>query len=516
MTLRNLLIGIAVLVASFVGATLLMNVLWPKPLSEGRPALAAVPPLQPLSGTSTVVAPAAVALPAIRDALEAQAPRNLAGKRDTPIAPMLADADISWTIGRGPVSLAGRTEALTITTPLNGSFQARGQIGSQVGALGGAIGNIVGGSIGQQAQSLAGKAFDQRADVRGTVTVTSRPTLAANWRLAPNLAAQVNVADVAIPVAGFRISVAREIKPFIDSAVSEQTAALEARVRNDPFIENAARAEWAKLCRSIPLGAAGSGMPNLWLELRPTRAFAMQPKIDAKAVNLTLGVEAQTRVVPNETKPNCPFPAQLEIVPQAAQGRITIGIPIDMPFTEVTRLLDAQLKGKTFPQDGSGSYETTIRQAALAASGDRLVISLRVTVRQKSFFSFGADAVVHVFGKPVLDTADQTLRFADIDLDVQSEAAFGLIGAAAKAAIPYLRRALADQAAIDLKPFAADTKKRMAASVAEFTQQGKGMKASVTVDDLKLVGIAFDDKTLRVIADAVGTVNVAVTSLAVP
>jgi hypothetical protein len=37
---------------------------------------------------------------------------------------------------------------------------------------------------------------------------------------------------------------------------------------------------------------------------------------------------------------------------------------------------------------------------------------------------------------------------------VQSQAAFGLLGAAAQAAVPYLQKALADQAVIDLKPFA--------------------------------------------------------------
>ena len=66
----------------------------------------------------------------------------------------------------------------------------------------------------------------------------------------------------------------------------EQTTALETRLRNDPFIENAARTEWTKLCRSISLGAAGQGMPNLWLEVRPTHAIAAQPKIDSNAVTL--------------------------------------------------------------------------------------------------------------------------------------------------------------------------------------------------------------------------------------
>ena len=50
------------------------------------------------------------------------------------------------------------------------------------------------------------------------------------------------------------------------------------------------------------------------------------------------------------------------------------------------------------------------------------------------------------------------LRLTDISLDVDSEAAFGLLGAAAKAAIPYIQDALEQNAQIDLKPFAASAR----------------------------------------------------------
>ena len=109
--------------------------------------------------------------------------------------------------------------------------------------------------------------------------------------------------NVILPIAGLKLSVANQVKPFLDNAVRNQTGALETRLRNDRFIENAARGEWIKLCRAIPLGTAGQGMPNLWLEVRPTRAIAAQPKIDANAVTLLLGVQAETRIVPTETKP---------------------------------------------------------------------------------------------------------------------------------------------------------------------------------------------------------------------
>ena len=514
MNLRTIIAGVIVVVVAFAGATLILNVLWPSALQEARPSLASVPPLPPLAGTSTVLTPAAIAMSTIRDALEAQAPRNLSGHPQNPVSQLLQAAELNFTINRGPLNVSGRPDALVVTTPLSGTFQARGTITGAANALGGAIGNIIGGNIGQQVQGLTGKTFDQHADIHGTVTALARPTIAPNWRLAPNLTAQVNVTDVALPIAGIKLSVSNEVKPVLDNMVREQTGGLEARVRNDPFIENAARAEWAKLCRAISLGAAAQGVPDLWLEIRPVRAIAAQPKIDANAVTLLVGVQAETRIVPSETKPNCPFPAQLDIVPQANEGILDIAVPIDIPFTEVSRLIEAQVKGKTFPEDGSGSFATRIKQAAVAASGDRLLISLLVNVKKRGFFALGADATVHIWGKPVLDANAQILRFTDVALDVQSQAAFGLLGEAAKAAVPYLQKTLGDQAVIDLKPFAEDAKKRMAAAVGDFTGANGGVSANVVIDDLRLLGIAYDDKSLRIITDAKGNVSVAISSLA--
>jgi hypothetical protein len=509
------IVAIALLLAVFFfGALFVMNSLWPTTAPSRRPALAAVPPLETVTRSSVIVAPVAVAQSAIRDALEAQAPRNLAGKKDNPLSQLLSNADIGWTVSRGPLSVAGRSDALVVSTVLNGTLHVTGQLGNVAGSLSGNLGGLINQSLGQNLQRLTGKTIDQRADFRGNVTVSSRPGLTANWRLEPNLTAQVSLADASMSLAGVPLNVGNEVKPFLDRAVNEQVNALQGRLRDDPVLEQTARREWDKMCRSIPLRAAGTGLSNLWLELRPTHAFAAQPHVDPTAVILTIGVQAETRIVPTETRPSCPFPAQLEIVPRTEQGRVNIAVPIDIPFTDIDRLLEAQLIGKTYPQDGSGPVEITVRRASLAASGDRLLISLRVKAREKrSWFGLGAEADIHVWGRPVLDSAQQLLRLTDIELDVQSEAAFGLLGAAAQAARPQLRDALAERAVIDLKPFAAEAKKEVAAAVADFGKQESGVRIDAAINDLRLVGIAFDATTLRVIAEAAGAVKVAVSSI---
>src|SRR4029077_668728 len=219
--IRTILVAGFIVVISFIGASALLNVLSPSAtsLQQGRPALVAVPPLKPLTGTSTVLAPAAIALSAIRDALDAQAPRNLSGKPQNPVSQLLSNAELNFNIARGPLTVTGRPDALVVVTPLTGQFQATGTIASGAHAVGNQISNLIGGSVGQAAQNLAGKAFDQHADIQGTVTTTSKPTIAPNWRLAPNLSAQVNVVDVILPIAGLKLSVAGQVKPFLENAV---------------------------------------------------------------------------------------------------------------------------------------------------------------------------------------------------------------------------------------------------------------------------------------------------------
>jgi hypothetical protein len=509
------IVAVAVLiVAGSFGVTLVvLDALWPS--ATVRPVVVgAMAPLPAVSRTSVVIAPTAIALTAIREAVDRKAPRNLAGKRDNPLSNALGKADIGWTLTRGPLSVVGSPEAIAFSTPLNGVLRTTGALADGAGSATGKLTSALSASLGRDVQGLTGRTLDQRADLRGTVTMTSRPILSPNWRIEPNLMAQVAVGDTSVSIAGVRVRVGSEIKPLIDKAVGEQVAALEARLRADPFVEAAARREWAKMCRSVSLKSAAKDAPDLWMEMRPIRAFAAQPRIEAQALVVTLGVEAETRVVPVQTTPNCPFPRELAIVPPLEDGRIAVAVPIDMPFTEVNRIVAGQLIGRDFSAPGA-AVAATVLDAQVTPAGDRLLISLRIKAReQTSWFGLGAEASVNVWGRPVLDPAMQTLRLADIVLDVDSQAAFGLLGTAARAAIPYLQAAIEENAKVDLAPFAADARRAIEASLADFRRSTAGVEVEAGITGVRLAAIAFDAKTLRVVAEAEGTAKVAITSLA--
>jgi hypothetical protein len=160
MRLRTILIGAAIVAASFLAASVAMQMLTPPSSSDQRPALADVPPLKQVSRTSTIVTPTAIALTAIRDALEAAAPHNLTGKRENPISQLLSNADIGWTIARGPLAVTGRPDTMAVSTALNGTLHVTGQIAAQVGNVGGALGGIINQNLGQGLQNLTGKTLD--------------------------------------------------------------------------------------------------------------------------------------------------------------------------------------------------------------------------------------------------------------------------------------------------------------------------------------------------------------------
>jgi hypothetical protein len=513
--LKTISIALAVVAISFVVSLKVMDFVAPRGTVR-PPALVELPPLPPAPRASTVMAPIAIALSAIRDAADRGAPRNFSGKADNPVSQILQNADIGWTASRGPITATGAQDVLSLATPLTGTLNVTGSLSSKAtGAVGDALGGLLGGNVAKQIGSVNIKNLNASAEIKGNVAITAQPKIAANWRIEPNLAAQVNLGDTSLNMAGARVNVPAQVKPLIDRNVAEQIALVQARMRNDSTFEQNARTQWAKACRSIPLQGSGasSTLPALWLELRPTRAIAAQPRVDASAVTLTLGIEAETRITPVETKPACPFPAAITIVP-ATPGRVAIGVPIDMPFTEINKIIEAQFAGKTFPEDGSGAVDVTVKRASVAASGNRLLISLLVNAKeQKSFLGLGGEANVHIWGRPVLDQAQQTLRLTDVELAVESEAAFGLLGAAARAAMPQLQKALAEKATVDLKPFASNAQKKIAAAIADFQKNEDGVRVAAEITKLRLAHIAFDSKTLRVIAEAEGAINVYVSAL---
>ena len=513
MRFKYLAIAVLVLIGSFFISLQAMDWMWPPRAT--KPVLVKLPPLPPAARQSEFIAPVTIPLGVIASALERATPREFAGKADNPASQILTNADIDWHITRGIITANGAQNALTISTPLNGKLTVTGSLSTAAGSpLNNALGNLFGAKTAQQLGNISIKSLNANAAINGTATATSRPRLTPDWHFDPQLTAQVTLANNSLSVAGAKVAVPAQVKPVIDKTVNEQIGRLQQRLRTDESFRRAMQQQWARSCKSIPLPSPAPGTPPLFLEMRPVKAMAAQPQIDNAAVRLSVGLQAETRIVDHETTPQCPFPAALDIVPALNQGRVNIGVPIDIPFAQLGKIAEAGLKGRTFPEDGSGAIAARIKSVDIDASGNRLLVSLLVHVKEKaSWFGFGADATVRIWSRPVLDADAQVLRLTDLSVAVTSDAAFGLFGTLAQRAAPYLQQALQEHATIDLKTLSSGAQQKLAAIIKGLQTEQNGAKVAASVTRVRLGEVLFDSSKLRVGVEASGTLNVTVTQL---
>src|SRR3954454_9207620 len=129
MRLKPILIAVAVIAVSFFISLKAMD--WRSPGGGNAPKLVELPPLPAVPRTSTIIAPVAITLNAIRDAADRGAPRNFAGKAANPAEQILQNAEIGWTAARGPIMATGTPGMLTLATPLTGTVNVTGALSSK-------------------------------------------------------------------------------------------------------------------------------------------------------------------------------------------------------------------------------------------------------------------------------------------------------------------------------------------------------------------------------------------------
>ena len=108
------------------------------------------------------------------------------------------------------MTVSGQPNELAMSVPLNGTLRLTGQIATQAGNLTSSITGLLDEWIAKDVGLLTGKVLDQRAELHGQVVVHSRPALTANWRLEPNLTAQVALSKSTVSLAGFNLDISNE------------------------------------------------------------------------------------------------------------------------------------------------------------------------------------------------------------------------------------------------------------------------------------------------------------------
>src|SRR5207244_4549 len=138
-------------------------------------------------------------------------------------------------------------DVLTLATPLTGTMNVTGSLSAKAtGAVGDALGGLLGGNVAKQIGSVNIKNLNASAEIKGNVVISARPKIAPNWRIEPNLTAQVNLGDSSLSVAGARVNVPAQVKPLVDKNVAEQIALVQSRMRDALAVERDTGGQWTK------------------------------------------------------------------------------------------------------------------------------------------------------------------------------------------------------------------------------------------------------------------------------
>jgi hypothetical protein len=72
---------------------------------------------------------------------------------------------------------------------------------------------------------------------------------------------------------------------------------------------------------------------------------------------------------------------------------------------------------------------------------------------------------------------------------------------------------LAEKTTVDLKPFLGNAQKMIASTISDLQKSDDNVRVAADIASLNLAEIAYDSKTLRIIAEATGTINVTIAGL---
>ena len=427
-------------------------------------------PLQPLqTRRSSILLPVSVLVESIERELEgivAQT-RNVAGTASW----LLGSIHYDVAIERSAITLSGSDEHLVASTHAS----ITGPVGWWI--------------------------FSGTLNASTRIQVAIAPVIHNDWRVSPRLALEARVAAAHISSMLPDIGVRRLIGKHVNRFLAREQKRLEESISNSDFLETIARRGWEGLCRSFPI----SSDPEVWLEVKPTAVSAAAPSIDDERMNTELALEFELRVVDRETSPVCGFPEVA--VDESRDNGINIVLPIEITYDTLSTFLDDKVGGKSFSND---DFSVTFESLEVGPYGRAVLFHTEIIVRAPGWFETPARGVIYISGEPRLDVDDQTLTYANLQLDTSSRQV--LFGLGLEIAEPLVLDALKD-VRFDLKPHLTRLEDMAAEALGELERSIPGVAIEATRPEIRLDRIDVGREYLRVVARVTGMLSVDVQTL---
>ena len=438
------------------------------------------PALEPLAEHfSRATIPVSIPIAAVGEALERKTPKQESGSRKHSLGRYLAQSELSWNLARSRLQVSGRSGALNIATELSGEASATGTI------------------------QLSRKVdFSTSGDVLASASLTASPTLETNWRVSPNLSEvkiEIQKADIPIKRIG-NLDVRGGMLPGVQITADALRAQLNQSVARSDFFEQAAKKGWKRLCGSTPLGENS----DLWLETMPVIARTTQVLIGRKDIRITIGVEVKTRILTEQTQPECPFPRTL-LLEEPKPGSFEIVMPAIIDYETLERTLAEEVVGKSVGKNIS----IAIKAIRIQPHGEKLLLETEVALEAETLSGTEVKGTLYVVAEPELDTYAQTITLANVALDIDSQNM--LFSIAGKAAEPLLLEAVSKRLPFDLGPRLEEL--RDSAEDAILALSSENVSVTGKVHQVRITRLDVGPQHLRLVLTAAGRVSARVQAI---
>lgn len=465
----------------------------PAIVSAGEPGPIEVP-------LSTVFLPLSIPIAAIQNRLNEVVPGIFSGSSADPVRDSAVVEDtLSWVARRGPIHVNGGEGQLWLWAGARGDASVRGKLRPLRGKVGKILRRATGGA--------SDIPFHVHADALAGLTATIRPELLSDWRIKPNISAQVGVLRAEVPIGGIaRVDVRPEVKAALDRQVRRQLSRLAQRIATDRRLQRLAAREWARLHKVEPL----SKDPTSWLVVRPVGIEAAPIEVGRQAIRLGLGIQAEAEVVVAATPPDNPLHALPPLsFTSSREGRLNLNALGLAPWGEINVALTQRLVDRSVEfRDGT---VLIIRRAEVSPWGRRVLLTIDLEAERGALYQTGGR--LYLSAEPRLDAQAQRLILEHLDFTLETRNS--LVALAGLLMEPSILEALQEHATIDLSPYVEQGRATAARAIERLVaDMPNGVQLQAHVSEISISDLRVTQENLQIVVNAQAEVDAAISSLA--
>jgi len=334
-----------------------------------------------------------------------------------------------------------------------------------------------------------------------TIELQSRFEWAENWTLRSKTTARpVDFGAQQCRVTPLNINITEwKLRPLVDDQLQDAAKTIDHNTPKLAAVRPYAQQVWSSLQTPFAIG------PKTWLVIEPADVALAPIRGAGLDVTSALTLHARTRVVFGE-KPALstkPLPA-LRTASESDKG-IRVPFDVEMPFSEVTRLLTEQFGKKTYNIEGGTLAVDTIELSG-GANG-RLNIAASIDYRGGRLKKY--HGIVNLDGIAKFDPASSRVMIEELEYSIDPKRR-GIVRAFDRVAHEAVRSRLRDSARWPISNDIAALKGEIERGVTR--QLAPGVFLRGRVDSIEPVSVIATAEGVSIRVIAVGSANVDITA----